>query len=43
MCSDVVPEGVEAVEGKDLSGEYFEEHSHVVRIQLARGEFFSRL
>ena len=37
VCTDVVPGGVAAVTDMDLSGDYYTTHSHVVRIQLARG------
>ncbi|KAH8921658.1 S1/P1 nuclease [Atractiella rhizophila] len=39
VCSDVMPDGVSAVEGQDLSGTYYSDHNHVVRIQLARAGY----
>ncbi|KKY20078.1 putative nuclease s1 [Phaeomoniella chlamydospora] len=39
VCSDVIPEGVDAVEGQDLSTTYYDDHNHVVKIQLARAGY----
>lgn len=39
VCTDVLPNGVSAVETGDLDGAYYTAHYHVVRIQIARGKF----
>jgi hypothetical protein len=38
VCTDVIPNGVAAVESGDLSGQYYTDHVHAVRIELARGK-----
>lgn len=37
VCSSVIPSGVAAVQGVDLSGAYYTGNVHVLRIQMARG------
>ena len=39
VCTDVIPDGVDAVEGQDLSGDYYTDHNHAVRIQIARAGY----
>jgi hypothetical protein len=41
VCSDVIPAGVAAVEGIELDGAYYTAHYHAVRIQVARGKFYT--
>ena len=36
VCTTVLPGGVEGVEGKELSGEYYDEGIKVVQLQIAR-------
>ena len=39
VCSDVLPDGVDAVETGDLSGAYFDAHGDVARLQIAKGGY----
>lgn len=39
VCSAVIPDGVPAVEGIDLSGTYYKTENHVVTIQIARAGY----
>ena len=39
VCTDVLPDGVDAVEKGDLSGAYFEAHGEVARLQIARAGY----
>ena len=39
VCSDVIPNGISAVEKGDLSGTYYDDHSHVVEVQVARAGY----
>ncbi|KAF3920569.1 hypothetical protein ABW20_dc0110672 [Dactylellina cionopaga] len=39
VCSDVLPDGPDAVAGTDLSGEYYEKAAPIVRQQLAKGGY----
>lgn len=39
VCSAVVPEGQAAVEGAELDGEYLDEATPVIELQIARGMF----
>lgn len=39
VCSDVIPNGVSAVENVDLADAYYTAHLHVVQIQIARAGY----
>ncbi|EPS38936.1 hypothetical protein H072_7307 [Dactylellina haptotyla CBS 200.50] len=39
VCSDVLPDGPDAVEGKDLSGDYYTKAAPIARQQLAKGGY----
>lgn len=39
VCTDVLPDGVDAVEKGDLSGAYFEAHGEVARLQIAKAGY----
>ncbi|KAF2758085.1 S1/P1 nuclease-like protein [Pseudovirgaria hyperparasitica] len=39
VCTDVIPDGVAAVQGVDLSGDYYDDHIHAPRIQIARAGY----
>jgi len=39
VCSTVLPQGKEGVEGKELSGEYYEAAVPVIQIQVARAGY----
>jgi len=39
VCTTVLPGGVEGVEGKELSGEYYDEGIKVVQLQIARAGY----
>lgn len=44
VCSDVIPDGVDAVESGDLKTDgYYDDHYHAVRIQIARGKILTML
>ena len=39
VCTVVLPEGVDGLKGKDLSGDYYEEAIPVVQLQVARAGY----
>ena len=39
VCTDVLPDGVDAVEEGDLSGAYFDAHGDVARLQIAKAGY----
>jgi hypothetical protein len=39
VCSTVIPDGVSAVEGVDLSGDYYTEAMPVIELQIAKAGY----
>ena len=39
VCTDILPDGVDAVEAGDLSGTYFDAHGEVARLQIAKAGY----
>jgi hypothetical protein len=39
VCTAVLPDGIEAVEDQDLSGDYYDAAVPVVQLQIAKGGF----